>query len=51
MSTTKKKLNGKVAVVTGAASGIGRIVAERFAQAWRFDHLRDLAAGSSRQND
>lgn len=40
-----QELNGKVAVVTGGASGIGRAMADRFAQAGMNLVLADIEAG------
>ena len=40
-----QELNGKVAVVTGGASGIGRAMADRFAQAGMKLVLADIEAG------
>jgi 3alpha(or 20beta)-hydroxysteroid dehydrogenase len=45
------ELNGKIAVVTGAASGIGRAVAERFAAAGAVVVLGDIADASDLAND
>ncbi|MEM9177551.1 MAG: SDR family NAD(P)-dependent oxidoreductase, partial [Myxococcota bacterium] len=40
-----QELNGKVAVVTGGASGIGRAMADRFAQAGMKLVLADIETG------
>ena len=43
-----KDLNGKVAVITGAASGIGRALAERCAREGMKVVLADVEPGANR---